>query len=218
MFDCVEKRSSLKNNINYNYEIKTSQDIKESKSQSASQDGYELSTNGKCPQYCSQCNEQGHCIKCKNDYVVVESTENGATKRNCKASGEVSIGYYENEGIYKKCIDNCKTCDSNGCIECEESFGLEENDNLNCKSIEDSFGEYYTIDGKSYWKCDGTVSNNDDIQRIPNCKKCEYNNGNLNCINCDNGYSIINHNTKSCIINEEINQTTYKYFKDDNNQ
>jgi len=29
MFDCVEKKSSLKEDIVYDYEIKTSQDIKE---------------------------------------------------------------------------------------------------------------------------------------------------------------------------------------------
>ena len=46
MFDCVEKESLLKEDINYDYEIKTSQDIFDAEDAEFSEDGYELTTNG----------------------------------------------------------------------------------------------------------------------------------------------------------------------------
>ena len=71
LFDCIEKKSTLKNDIIYDYESRTSQDLEEEKIAKFSEDSYEQSTNGKCPLYCSQCNEKGQCFKCKNDYGIV---------------------------------------------------------------------------------------------------------------------------------------------------
>ena len=65
MFDCVEKKSLVKEeSYYYDYEIKTTQDIYVNMDEVTS---YELSTNGKCPQNCSHCNEKGTCIEGKEN-------------------------------------------------------------------------------------------------------------------------------------------------------
>ena len=96
MFDCVEKKSLLKDVI-YDYEIKTIQDLEVIKNEELSDDAYELSTDGKCPQFCIQCNELGYCIKCKNDYEIIELNEE-EIKRICVSKAEVSSGYFQIEG------------------------------------------------------------------------------------------------------------------------
>ena len=93
-FDCIEKKSLLKEVI-YDYEIKTTQDIKEAENESYSIDSYELSTNGKCPQYCVQCNNLGNCLNCKKEYGIYDI--NNLLK--CKSIEELNHGYYKNKNI-----------------------------------------------------------------------------------------------------------------------
>ena len=78
------KKSLLKTDINYEYTSKTSQDIDDADNNEFSEDAYELSTNGKCPIYCSRCDNQGFCIKCKSDYGIAEIVEDEITKRKCR--------------------------------------------------------------------------------------------------------------------------------------
>ena len=82
MFDCVEKKSLLKD-IKYDYDIKTSQNIISSEKEKFSEDNYELSNNGICPKYCSQCkNGENQTIECiewtekKNDDDHGEDEDN----------------------------------------------------------------------------------------------------------------------------------------------
>ena len=118
MFDCVEKKSLLKNVI-YDYETKTSQDILDQKDKENEKDFYELSNNGKCPIDCIQCDELGQCKNCKNGTGIIEIT------RNCVPINELEHGYYKNneDNIYYKCIDNCDKCSNgNECITCNSGF------------------------------------------------------------------------------------------------
>ena len=100
-------------------------DIYDADDDEFSEDAYELSTNGKCPIYCSQCDNQGFCIKCKSDYGIAEIVEDEITKRICMEIDTLSVGYYQDEVnlIYYKCIDNCQEC-QNGyeCEECADSY------------------------------------------------------------------------------------------------
>ena len=91
MFDCVEKRSELEE-VTYDYTIKTTQDLVEAENEEFSEDNYELSYNGKCPQYCIQC-ILNKCIICKNDYYIAEYKTNNLIKRNCKSLKELEYGY-----------------------------------------------------------------------------------------------------------------------------
>jgi len=110
MFDCVEKDSLLKE-VTYDYTIKTTQDLIEAENEEFSEDNYELSSDGKCPQYCIQC-ILNRCITCTNNYYLAEYKENNLIKRNCKSLKELEHGYFKNEtdSLYYKCIDNCDVC------------------------------------------------------------------------------------------------------------
>ena len=75
MFDCVEKKSELKEDTyNYDYEIKTSQNIEAGIiSDSDNENNYELSDDGICPKNCNHCKEKNICMKCRNNYDLVGS-------------------------------------------------------------------------------------------------------------------------------------------------
>jgi len=197
MFDCVEKRSLLRDDIIYDYETKTTQDLKVIKEESFSDDGYELSTNGKCPKDCSQCNELSQCIKCRNDYEFVEFTEDGSTKRECISKDETNDGYFKDgaNSIYYKCIDNCKKC-SNGseCITCKEGYFKLENNNNKCFLIIDKCNTYDNsgmctncapgyVTFESGAICKIGINNCIEVDIDGNCVRCEedYRLSNNNC-------------------------------------
>ena len=303
IFDCVEKKSLIKENIIYDYDIKTSQDIKDAENEEPSLDAYELSDNGKCPKFCSNCNEKSQCIKCKNDYGVYELKDGELTKRDCKLISELN-NYYLYEEVYYKCMDNCQKCengleciicnsnyvnvnkkcfleienctkyDDNGkcsrcligfkvsegrngcergiedcedfdsekficnscknnfrlsqnlcykkienceeyeegesCKKCKNGYAFEENNTLNCYDINE-FSEYYSKDNNtSFLKCDG-----DGEERIKNCKKCEYNNNELNCTECKNDYILKDDENNICYSKEEFIDDNKYYYEDE---
>ena len=109
MFDCVAKKSLLKE-VKYDYESKTTQDLIEIENDIISEDSYELSNNGKCPIYCTQCNELNQCINCRKNYDLYEIKQ----KIKC---------------IFK--IENCKNYNDNGnkCVECNEGYKINEKEN-----------------------------------------------------------------------------------------
>ena len=81
MFECVEKVSLEKTDTdNYEYEIKTTQyTIKENQlTENDISIRFELSNEDdtKCPEHCSQCEENRKCIICEDNYKLVDSKEN----------------------------------------------------------------------------------------------------------------------------------------------
>ena len=203
MFDCVTKQSSLKNNIIYDYDndIKTTQDLEEIKNADFVEDVYELSTDGKCPQYCAQCNESGQCIKCANNYGIVQLNDEEPIKRECKLITELSQGYYENGGIYYKCMENCAKCPSSDiCEECISEYFVNNNEctegiskckkhDLNGKCLECKFGY--------------TIVNEGNSCEITNCQTIEDN----TCNACNTGFfksnGICYTNVENCNIYDE---------------
>ena len=128
MIDCIEKKSDLKY-INYDYEIKTTQDLIDSEQSLFSNNNYELSTNGKCTQHCSQC-KGNNCIKCGEEYGMVQLIQNNITKRVCKHYNELKEGHYkkENDTYFYECLNNCDKCNNNEeCLECKSGYDLSEN-------------------------------------------------------------------------------------------
>ena len=83
MFDCVEKKSLLKEVI-YDYKIKTTQNLIESERKGFFNNSYELSSNGICPQYCIQCNETNECIHWGDTSVKYEEEEEDEEKEKEK--------------------------------------------------------------------------------------------------------------------------------------
>ena len=143
MFDCLEKKSSLKNNIDYDYEIKTSQDISSFENEDFSEENYELSTNGICTQHCIHC-KLNLCLSCRKGYGNLQFTEKSTTKRICKSYEELEHGYYkdENSNLYFKCSKNCVKCvNGKKCIECKYNYNLKNNGEV----CEKKYGYIYII-------------------------------------------------------------------------
>ena len=236
MFDCVDKRSEVKEeSYLYDYKIKTSQNIDRAEDENANHEtNYELSNDGKCPQYCCLCNENKKCNKCKEGYFRVNKEDSII----CLSENELKEGYYLDNSIYYECIENCKTC-SNKTI-CEEcKFGFTNNENKcigkieNCKEYKDvnsckkckndfafkgdernkctnltELEDYYSKDeGISYILCDGN-----DKEYIQNCKKCNYYNKNLECKECKNEYILLDEEKNKCYSKNTINDNNKEYY------
>ena len=187
--DCIEKKSTLKDDIIYDYESRTSQDLENEEIANFSEDAYELSSNGKCPLHCSQCNELGQCIKCRNDYSVVELEENESINWECKLTSELNVGYYKTNEVYYKCIDNCDKCvNSLSCENCKLDY-IFINDKC-LKNIENC--ETYNDDGICL-KCqiNYKLSQNENkcVKEIPYCLEEDEN---YNCIKCQENYRLAN--------------------------
>ena len=125
MFDCLDKNSTLKE-VKYDYDIKTHQDTYYAETEEFSKDNYELSTNGKCIQYCSQCTAT-KCLNCGKGYDHAQVKLNGTYTPKCISLKELEHGYYKNNSVYYECLENCDKC-SNGtiCLKCKSSYKLNE--------------------------------------------------------------------------------------------
>jgi len=194
MYSCVEKKSLLKDDIVYDYEIKTTQDLEVIENEAFSDDSYELSTNGKCSQYCSQCNELNQCIKCRKNFGIVEFNENELTKRECKSIDELKDGYYKNEdnSIYYKCLDNCKKCSNDSeCITCNEGYSKSVNNNNKCFLIIDKCKDYDKSEKCSKCELGYETFGNGTICKI-GIDKCIEVDSNGNCTKCEENYILSN--------------------------
>ena len=190
MFDCVEKKSEIKaDSYIYDYTIRTSQNIESAEIEEEDNiTNYELSENGTCPIYCTQCKEDKKCIKCKNDCNLL----NG------------------------KCIKVIKNCEEYNitdgkCIKCIKNYAFIEKERDNCTNIE-NFNEFYTKDdGISFYPCDGE----EDTGHIKNCRKCNFNKNNskLQCYECKNNFILIENleEINNCYSKEEVDNN-HSYF------
>ena len=169
MFSCVEKKSEIKpDSYTYDYESKTSQNIKKSIDQiPENETNYELSDNGICPINCKHCKNHNICIKCRNSYVLKLEEDNNII---CESIGKLSSGYYKNENdVYIKCIDNCDLCkDMKTCDKCKDNYYYHEK------------------------KC---IEKKQNVAMVENCHEYDEEN---NCIRCLNGYGLKEDNKKTC--------------------
>ena len=238
LFDCIEKKSEIKeNSYEYDYEIKTSQNIERAEEEDFdSENNYELSEDGVCPQFCKKCLKNQQCSKCKSEYALVGFKE--TKKRLCKLEKELKIGFYQDiNSIYYQCMEHCQnckddsTCDKchddyiylnsfcklkidncseynlNGtCKNCDKGFAFKEEERNICKNISE-FDEYYTKDdGISYFPCNG-----EEEDQIKNCKKCIYNKNNnkLECNECQTNYFILDEEKEKCNLKSDKNDYYY---------
>ena len=187
LFDCVEKKSLLKENINYDYEIKTSQDINDAEQINFSTEAYELSNDGKCPLNCSQCDSNGNCIKCKSDNGIVEITEDDKSTRKCMPISSLEEGYFILNSIYYKCENNCIECNDLKCIKCITGYFPK---NKNCFEIINNCANYnesgYCIECNEGYKIKQNDNNNICERGYEGCKTFDINEN--KCTNCEDNY------------------------------
>ena len=235
MFDCIEKLSLEKeDNFDYDYQIKTSQEIINDKNMTDKiSKGYELSNEetGKCPQYCNQCNGNKKCFKCQENFILIGEREGDNNPVYCLQNFDLGK-YYKNpeDNTYYLCSDNCLSCSAKDqCNNCEEMYKLNgdnsecieiipnckilDNNKEKCVECKDNFyflndDKYHchneTLDKDKYFTEDEGKTYISCNFTIDNCEKCKDRNM---CSSCQNGYKLGNNN-HSCI---EIISSCEKY-------
>ena len=207
MFDCVEKKSEIKNeSYFYDYDSKTSQNIENAEIEDPDDEyNYELSHNGKCPIYCKQCLEDQKCLKCKEDYELVGNKDNESVI--CLSVEDIYIGYYKNEtnSIYYKCSENCEKCSNDKiCNMCNENYALignKENDEIKCAPLDTVEIGYYKDNNSVYYKCK------------ENCIQCSDSNI---CDRCNDSYGLIEDKESKELICISEDELISGYYKDNN--
>ena len=189
IFDCVDKKSEIKEeSFNYDYDIKTTQNIEKSNSAEADNTtNYELSEDGQCPQFCRRCkktkNKYMECQECKEGYGLKLETDSSI---KCYDEDEFKEGYYKNENnVYIKCIENCDKCrDLKTCVKCKENY------------------RYFSS------QC-VFIPEEDRNKIIPYCLQTDKD---YNCLSCEDGYAFKENNYSKCYNIE--NELTDYYRKD----
>ena len=208
MFDCVEKKSTIKfNSYYYDYNIKTSQNIERGIDEEPDElNNYELSDNGKCIKNCKQCTENIKCIKCRNNFSLLSLKANNSLI--CISDNELTIGYYkDSNSIYHECLENCLNC-HNGieCDKCKDNFEFKNGEcidkNINSEYITDT-----NIEINSDSNSDLNSDTNTDIHTYINSDT----NSDINTIN-----TYINSDTHSDT-NTNINTDIHTYINSDTN-
>ena len=235
IFDCIDKNSTYKEDTyDYDYEILTNQ-IKSDLINELTIIGYELTENGKCPQFCEQCKDIKKCIKCKSNYNLIGFIEDDDKPIICNDTIDVSKGYYQNSisKVYYKCTEFCDKCNKTHCIKCDNIHKLNENHKscidkvafceeydevFNCKIcktnyafIKDNRNECFTIDQSRYYTIDEGKSYFPCNNSINHCDIC--NNDPSKCAKCEKNYYFIEPNKTFCFNDKDLSE----YFSENNN-
>ena len=174
LFDCISKGSNEKE-YEYDYDIKTTQNSSVYETEDPIM-GYELTTEGICPQLCKQCDKNFKCIDCIPHYKVYNQEDN-------------------------KCLEIVPNCaeytDDDICTNCKEGYELvkEDNNTLICLDSESVINEHYFYKPTElgyYIRCKNGVQN---------CEKCE---SSTVCTNCLGGLSLIDNGEICGNINAKI--------------
>ena len=199
IFDCIEKKSLVKDDtFYYNYKSLTTQRyLKIYNGETFA--GYELSNDGVCPIYCSQCSKNKKCKKCLNDYNLVGVNKDDDNPIICDNKINLEKGYYKNEDddTYYLCSKECETCkeEKNKCIVCKENYYFLENSSSCYNKDNYPNGYYFNKEKKIFMACH------------VNCKTCSegpISDNKMNCDSCNNDYSY-DENEKNCYLKENNN-------------
>ena len=238
IFNCIDQKSEEKEGaFTYDYTIKTTQNSSFYLSDQETY-GFELTEEGLCPYFCSQCELDSTCIKCAPHYKIYNKEDNKCLPivPNChdyddndvciNCNDSYSLALEDNDTFicldtntlkndkhyfkvgetnsYKRCrfgISNCKECNSDtDCTSCNDGYNLVKgaDDKITCQNIDINYYYEETEESKKYYiKCD---------KDIPNCNKCSSSNY---CTECQNNYGIIEDDHTNC-----ENLLTEKYYKE----
>ena len=171
-----------------------------------------------CYKYCQTCNiydsdnpSEKKCIDCQTDCYLIEG--NNIERDRCFSKvDEIDIDYTnyfeDNDHIYKKCDESCKTCETNkfNCKECNKEQlyyfveGLSDT-NKQCYDLNyiNGQGKYYLYpsDADTFNLCKD------------NCKSCRFNYG--NCFSCENNKYFYSDEINKC---QDKSDTSYYLFED----
>ena len=242
LFDCVDKQSEVKEeSFIYDYEIKTSQNIKKAEESDFDINNYELSEDGICQKNCKQCQGNKKCLDCREGYILLGNYQNDEVICEKYTNNKYNKGYFTTNDIHYKCIDFCDECSNKDtCDKCEDGVEYQNNQCINynipncaqtdasgvCKKCDNNFAfndtdmnfciniNEFNID--NYYTKDNGMSYTLCSKYISNCEQCEYDDINKKpkCKLCEEDYSLsINEN--KCILKEDIVNDKEYYYIDD---
>jgi hypothetical protein len=183
LFDCINKKSTEKEE-SFNYDdysdngdssigiIKTTQnpDIYQ---WNYREYGWELATDGICPQFCMQCKSNTDCERCAPNYVFLDGE--CVKDENCQTFG--FDGYYE---ISYADVPVALENENGDCIKCKNGYFLAEvSSGTYCASNNNK--DSYFLSNKAleiYKRCDLEISH---------CQKCS---SETKCDACSDGYEL----------------------------
>ena len=190
MFDCIDKKSETKKeSYYYEYSPLTTQNFNKLPNVEVLS-AYELSIDGVCPLYCSQCTKNKNCKKCLEGYNLVEIKKDGNYHILCDNSLNLEEGYYKIDNIYYLCSEECKNCEEekNKCLDCQENYYFLE-ESSNCYNKNNPPKGYYFDKNKNVFKA-----------CHPNCASCSDGAISEEKMNCDSCKSdlVYDINGKNC--------------------
>ena len=233
LFDCVKKKSLLKEEtFNYDYTIKTSQNIENAEIDTADdENNYEITERGICPINCKHCKINNICVKCRNQYDLVGSKESEEIK--CLPLTLLNIGYYKSDNnVYYKCIEHCDTClDDVTCETCSSGYIYINNKCITpiehceiygtddkCDKCEENFAlkednreECFNINiFENYYTENDGLSYYPCENKIEKCSKCNYDKDDksVKCSLCIENYALYK-DDEVCLAKENINNIYY---------
>ena len=134
---------------------------------------------------CEQCENNNTCIKCKNDFYMVN--DNTCVNISIFPEDEYFLNddnrtYFCNNSIYHH-IKNCKKCNGKyNCTLCQDNFTFIDGNKSICIEKEFLMNKYVQdpLDKSNFIKCENIF----DI----NCDSCN----NIQCLSCKEDYIFIN--------------------------
>lgn len=193
MFDCVDVKSEMILDFNYNYNRTnvSSQIVLPGDTTNFSK-SYELSDNGKCPKDCSQCYENKKCFVCKEGQYYIGVRENDKNPVNCSSQPPEGPYYKKKETHFFQCIEHCLKCNtSDKCLQCDPKFRL----NSTAECVERIVGRE-DYDPNSIYKDNQTNNGYDGYLK---CEKC----------NNSRGYYCFKENKTFCDTIKDDNKTYF---------
>ena len=154
---------------------------------------------------CNECESEEKCIKCINDFFMVNNDLKKCLKKSDIESldeyylNEENTTYYSCENPLYNTIENCKKCFSNdSCYLCQGEYTFINGNKSVCNKKEDLEGKYILDpnDNSNYIKCSVFINN---------CDSCNSEQCNL----CNDNYIFVNDNFNECVLKDSIEINFY---------
>jgi len=162
-----------------------------------------------CPDNCNECNNEGKCVHCEDEFFLTDSGSCSQCSEGCSmcikpdTCDECQDGFYlvPSTAICAPCIPGCSLCfDGTSCESCQDNMYVnkftkhDSTEGFECKNCESGCKE---CNKNGCFACDhGFYKDNINkncVQCAENCEKCvqvmsNKDGSNVKCVNCVQGF------------------------------
>ena len=165
----------------------------------------------KCYEKCKECIKPGseeyqYCSSCLQPFKPFNmfDVDSKTYYYNCYLENELNYYYYNSTVSYfKRCINNCIKCNSDGkCLICDKNYFLKDDDNNSSCNLVNIEGYYLNLENNLLSRCNSNKYF---------CNTCfgAGNNTNHNCKTCISGYKIYEFDNNNCKIDKSLCNNYY---------